>query len=102
MAVETRQQPLAEYQEHARMFSGFMDVTVWSTTFVIMAVLALTLLFVVGVSWIGALAAAVGVGVATGFALGRSGVWYGAMVVVLVLGGGAGVVYELIRMIFGG
>lgn len=72
-------------------FDGFMVVTVWGSLLTAVCVLYLTLVFAVGMDWMGSLLGVTVFGVIAGIALGMRTSWYmtvaGLFILTLITGG---------------
>lgn len=66
--------------EHSRTFSGFIDMSIFSSLVLGVTILYLSLVFAASVNWMGALILCAIAGGAGGFALKRGAAYYGTLV----------------------
>ncbi|WP_203294002.1 aa3-type cytochrome c oxidase subunit IV [Maricaulis parjimensis] len=77
--------------DHKATFDGFMAVSTWGGLLTALTVFLLTLIFAVGMDWIGALIGTTVVGIIAGLVMKMSTAWYvtlgGLFVFTLICGG---------------
>ena len=71
--------------EHSRTFSGFIDMSIFSSLLLGVTILYLSLVFAASMGWTGALIICAIVGALGGFALKRGAAYYGTLVFLGVL-----------------
>ncbi len=80
-----------DISHHKATFDGFMAVSTWGGLLTALSVLLLTLIFAVGMDWMGALLATTVVSIIAGLVLKMSTAWYvtvgGLFVFTLICGG---------------
>jgi len=68
-----------EIVDQSSTFSGFIRITIWSSAYVGIGVLLMTLIFAVGMNWIVALMIGFVVGILIGMALNMKTAWYATL-----------------------
>ncbi|MBR9824417.1 MAG: aa3-type cytochrome c oxidase subunit IV [Alphaproteobacteria bacterium] len=91
-----------DISDHKATFDGFMSVTVWSSLITALSVLYFTLVFAIGMDWMGALIASAVVGVVSGLALSMGTAWYMTVVGLFILGIVCGGIVHLFGAVIGG
>lgn len=91
-----------DISDHKATFDGFMSVTVWSSLITAVSVLYFTLVFAIGMDWLGALVAVGVVGVVSGLALSMGTAWYMTVAGLFVLGLIIGGIVQLFGAVIGG
>lgn len=83
-------------------FDGFMSVTVWGSLITGISVLYLTLVFAVGLDWMGSLLGVTVLSIVAGLALGMKTSWYMTVALMFVLALATGGIVTLFGMFLGG